>query len=88
MTLGFDVRRPDWLLESDVHWESWTINGEVCVVGLVPPFAGGARLAYCLVWLLRSFASRCRRTYDGTGALVFGYCGARTLTTLACALSL
>jgi hypothetical protein len=27
--LGFDVRRPAWLLESDVHWQSWTINGLV-----------------------------------------------------------
>lgn len=83
-----DWRRSDWHPGSDVHWESWSINGEVCIAGLVPPFAGCARLACCLVWLLRSFASSCRRTYDSTGALVFTYCGARTPTTLARALSL
>lgn len=53
------------------HWESWSRNGEVCITGLDPPFAGGARLASCLTWLLRSFASHCRRTHDATKALAF-----------------
>lgn len=73
---------------SSAYRESWSINGEVCISGLVPPFAGGAKLAHCLVWLLRSFARRCRSTYNHTGALVFTYSGARTATTLDWALSL
>ena len=75
-------------VDSSVFRESWSINGEVCITGLLPPFAGGAKLAHCLVWLLRSFASRCRRTYNDTGALVFTYNGPRTATTLDWALSL
>lgn len=66
-----------------VHWESWSLSGEVCIKGLLPPFAGGATLAHDLTWLLRSFVSRCRPTDDGTGALVFTYSGGRTSTTLA-----
>jgi hypothetical protein len=58
-----------WRPGPDVHWESWSRNGEVCIGGLNPPFAGGARLASCLTWLLREFASRCRRTHDAAGAL-------------------
>lgn len=78
----------DWRPERGVLWENWSINGEVCIKGLFPPFAGGSRLAQCLTWRLRSFASLCRRVYDGTGELVFTYGGARTPTTLAWALSL
>ncbi len=78
----------NWRPKAGVLWESWSINGEVCIKGLVPPFAGGARLANCLTWLLRSFASRCRGTYNDTGEIVFTYIGARTSTTLAWALSL
>jgi hypothetical protein len=75
-------------VDSDVYRESWSFNGEVCITGLVPPIAGGARLAHCLVWLLRSFASRSRTIYNGTGALGFTYSGSRTATTLSWALSL
>jgi len=35
---------PDWCRESGVYWESWSLNGEACITGLDPPFAGGARL--------------------------------------------
>ena len=61
----------EWRPGPDVHCESWSRNGEVCIAGLDPPFAGGARLASCLTWLLRSFASQCRRTHDATGTLAF-----------------
>jgi hypothetical protein len=60
-----------WRPGRNVHWEAWSRNGEVCITGLDPPFTGGARLASCLTWLLRSFASHCRRTHDATGALAF-----------------
>lgn len=78
----------DWRPERGVLREYWSINGEVCIKGLFPPFAGGSRLAHCLTWLLRSFASRCRKVRKGTGELGFTYTGARTSTTLAWALSL
>jgi len=84
-----DSRVSNWRPGRGVLWQSWSINGEVCIKGLFPPFAGGgARLAHCLTWILRSFASRCRETYNGTGAIIFTYAGARTPTTLAWALSL
>lgn len=67
----------------NARWESWSRNGEVCIAGLDPPFTGGARLASCLTWLLGSFASHCRRTHDGTGALAFTCTGARMPSTLA-----
>lgn len=78
-----DCRKPGWHPGEGVCWESWSINGEVCIAGLAPPSAGCTSLAHCLVWQMRGFASRCRRTYGGTGALVFTYCGPRTPTTLA-----
>jgi hypothetical protein len=81
-------RTPDWCRASGIYWESWSLNGEVCIKGLVPPFPGGARLAHCITLLVREFASRCRRSYDGTGVLVFTYSGARTSTTLATVMSL
>jgi len=80
-------RTPDWCHEAGVYWESWSLNGEVCLKGLDPPFAGGARLASCLTWLVRSFASHCRRTYDATGALAFTYT-ARMPSTLAFVMSI
>ena len=55
-----DVRPAGWHSGPDCHWESWSRNGEVCIVGLDPPFTGGARLASCLTWLLRSFARHSR----------------------------
>jgi len=84
----FDWRTPDWCHESGIHWESWSLNGEACIAGLDPPFAGGARLASCLTWLVRSFASHCRRTHDATGALAFECTGPRTPSTLAATMSL
>lgn len=80
-------RTPDWCHESGVHWESWSLNGEACITGLDPPFAGGARLASCLTWLMRSFASHCRRTHDATGALAFECTGPRMPSTLAATMS-
>jgi len=77
-----------WGPSQGVHRESWSINGEVCITGLVPPFPGGERLAHCLTWVLHEFASGCRRAYDTTGALPFTYVGPRTPTTLARAYSL
>jgi hypothetical protein len=68
----------DW----SCHWESWSRNGEVCIVGLAPPFAGGATLASCLTWFLRAFASHCRRTHDATGALAFTYTSERMPSTI------
>lgn len=76
-------RTPEWCRDAGILWESWAANGEVCVTGLTPPAPGLARLAHRLTWTLRSFASRCRRTYDGTGALEFVYHGRRDLSTLA-----
>ena len=81
-------KRTDSHVPLRVYRESWSINGEVCIVGLLPPVAGGARLAHCLAWLLRAFASRCRSVYKGTEVLLFTYTGARTATTLVWALSL
>ena len=72
-----------WRPRADVHWESWSRNGEVCITGLDPPFAGGVRLASCLMWLLRSFASHCRCTYDATGTLAFACTSPRMPSTLA-----
>ena len=57
-------------------------------LNLVPPRSGVARLASCLTWLLRTFASRCRRTHDGTGALAFACTGSQGPSTLARAMSL
>ena len=82
------VRTPDWQPRAGAHWERWSLNGDVIITGLVPPLPGGARLAHCLTWVLREFASRCRRTYDGTGVLAFTCAGPRTPSTLAQALSL
>jgi hypothetical protein len=81
-------KRTDSHVPLRVYRESWSINGEVCIVGLLPPVSGGARLAHCLAWLLRAFASRCRSVYKGTEVLLFTYTGARTATTLVWALSL
>ncbi|HEY3351708.1 MAG TPA: hypothetical protein VGQ83_00535, partial [Polyangia bacterium] len=81
-------RTPEWCRDAGILWESWAANGEVCITGLTPPAPGLARLAHRLTWTLRSFASRCRRTYDGTGALEFVYHGPRDLTTLARSLCL
>jgi hypothetical protein len=64
-------RTPEWCRDAGILWESWAANGEVCITGLTPPAPGLARLAHRLTWTLRSFASRCRRTFDGTGALEF-----------------
>jgi hypothetical protein len=77
------LREPGWSPGPEVHWESRSRNGEVCITGLDPPFAGGARLASCLTWLLRSFASHCRCTHDATGALAFTCTSARMPSTLA-----
>lgn len=84
---ALDWRMPGWCQKSGVHWESWSLNGEACITGLDPPFAGGARLASCLTWLVRSFASHCRRTYDATGALAFTCTGPRMPSTLAVTMS-
>ncbi|MDD5308685.1 MAG: hypothetical protein PHU25_15315 [Deltaproteobacteria bacterium] len=83
-----DRRVPDWRQESGVYWESWSRNGEVCIVGLDPPFPGGARLASCLTWLMRSFASRCRRTHDATGAFDAACTSPRMPSTLYMRMSL
>jgi hypothetical protein len=40
------------------------------------------------MWLVHGYASRCRRTFDGTGALAFVYHGPRTPTTMAVEMSL
>ena len=57
-------------------------------MGLNPPFAGGARLASCLTWLLRSFASHCRLTHDATGAHAFTCPGPRMPSTLALSMAM
>jgi hypothetical protein len=77
-----------WRPGPDVHWESWSRNGEVCIAGLDPPFPGGVRLASCLTWLLRSFASDCRRTHDATGALAFTCKSPGIPSTLAASMAL
>lgn len=84
---GLDCRAPVWCHESGVHWESWSINGEACITGLDPPFVGGARLASCLTWLLRSLASHCRRMHDATGAFALTCTGPRMPSTLAVTMS-
>ena len=84
---ALDGRTPGWCQESGVYWESWSLNGEVCITGLDPPFAGGARLASCLTWLMRSFASHCRRAHDATGVLAFTCTGPRMPSMLAVAMS-
>ena len=81
-------RSPDRVLVPGVLWESWSANGEACVDGLLRPHPGCNRLAHCLMWLVHGYASRCRRTFDGTGTLVFAYDGPRTLTTMALEMSL
>ena len=83
-----DSRTPTWCREAGIHWENWSHNGEVCLAGLDPPFAGGARLASCLTWLLRAFASQCRRTYTATGAFALTGTGPRMPSTLAVTMSL
>ena len=85
-----DLRGSEWRPGPvpGAHWERCSRNGEGCIMGLVPPFPGGARLASCLTWLMRSFASRCRRTHDATGALAFTCTGARAPSTLAWAMAL
>ncbi len=88
MTVMPVVRTADWRPRAGAHWERWSLNGEVIITGLVPALPGGARLAHCLTWVLREFASHCRRTYDGTGVLAFTCVGPRTPSTLAWALSL
>ncbi|MBI5525184.1 MAG: hypothetical protein HY897_02540 [Deltaproteobacteria bacterium] len=84
---ALDRRTPGWCHESGVHWESWSLNGEACITGLDPPFVGGARLASCLTWLMRSFASHCRRTHDATGAFALTCTGPRMPSTLAVTMS-
>ena len=84
---ALDGRTPGWCHESGVHWESWSLNGEACIAGLDPPCAGGARLASCLTWLVRSFASHCRRTHDATGAFAVTCTGRRMPSTLALTMS-
>ncbi len=83
-----DVCGLEWRPGPGAHWESWSLNGEVCITGRVPPLPGGGRLASCLTWLLRTVASRCRRTHDATGALAFTGTGSRAPSTLARAMSL
>jgi hypothetical protein len=83
-----DWRTPEWCRAAGIHWESWSINGEVCIKGLDPPFPGGARFASCLTWLMRSFASRCRSVHDATGALAFTYASPRLPSTLASMMSI
>jgi hypothetical protein len=83
-----DVRPAGWHPGPDCHWESWSRNGEVCIVGLDPPFTGGARLASCLTWLLRSFASHSRQVHDATGVLAFTCTGRRMPSTLAMSMAL
>jgi hypothetical protein len=83
-----DWQTPAWCREAEVHWENWSLNGEVCLTGLDPPIVGGARLASCLTWLLRSFAGQSRRTYDATGAFALTCTGLRMPSTLAVTMSL
>ena len=86
--LLLDSRSRDCFLEPGVLLESWSLNGEACVDGLLRPSAGCHRLAHCLMWIVHGYASRCRRAFDGTGALVFALHGPRTPTTLALEMSL
>ena len=83
-----DPRDTAAFLPEGVLWESWSLNGEVCVEGLLQPRPGCERLAHCLMWLVHSYASPCRRTFDGTGALAFLYNGPKTPTTLDLEMSL
>ena len=80
---SFDWRTPAWCRESGGHWESWSLNREACITGLDPPFAAGARLASRLTWLVRSFASHCRRTHDATGEFALTCTGPRMPSPLA-----
>ena len=81
-------RTPEWCLESDIYWESWSLNGEVCIKGLNPPFKDCKRLAHTLIWLVRSFVSRCRRVHDVTGAFDPLFTSPRMPSTLDMNLSL
>lgn len=81
-------RADGWHPGPDCYWESWSRNGEVCITGLDPPVAGGTRLASCLTWLLRSFASHCRLTHDATGALAFTCTSPRMPSALAVSMAL
>lgn len=78
-----EQRRSASRLGPNVHWESWSLNGEVCITGLDPPFAGGARLGSCLTWLIRSVASRCRSIHNATGEVAFAYTGPGTPSPVA-----
>lgn len=82
------LRRSEWRPGPGIHWESWSQNGDVCIAGLDPPFAGGASLASGLTWLMRSVASHCRRTHDATGALAFTSTGPRMPSTTALAMAM
>lgn len=83
-----DPRAPAAFLPEWVLWESWSLKSEACVEGLVQPRPGCGRLAHCLTWLVHSYASRCRRTFDGIDALGSLYNGPNTPTTLALEMSL
>ena len=83
-----DWRSPHWCRERGILWENWSINGEVCIKGIVPPFSSGPMLAHCLTWLVREFASSCRRTFNGTGALAFLYYDDKSFTILALSMAL
>lgn len=77
-----------WRPRPPLQWESWGINGEVCVAGLAPARPGHVRLASCLWWLMRSIASRGRRTHDLTGALTLTSRGPRAPGALEAAIHL
>jgi len=87
-TLEQDQALDDGGVLAEILWESLSLNGEACVEGLLQPSPGCHRLAHCLMWLVHGYASRCRRTFDGTGALAFVCHGPRTPTTLALEMSL
>ncbi|MDI7267883.1 MAG: hypothetical protein QME96_07805 [Myxococcota bacterium] len=88
MMLDARPRRSEWRPGPRTRRESWSRNGEACLTGLNPPFAGGVRLANSLTLLLRTFVSRCRSTHDATGALAFACTGSRPPSTLAWSMSL
>jgi hypothetical protein len=83
-----DANRSDGRSGSRAHWENWSRNGRVCITGLVPPSPAGTRLASWLTWEFHSFASRCRRTHDATGAFAFAATGPRAMSVLVWAMSL
>ena len=67
-------------------WESWSINGEVCIENPVLSDPGGAKLVEHLWWTLRGLASHCRRVHDASGFIPFAIQGTRTPSVLAKAL--